>query len=100
MATQLELIPPLSQVQRPMTHLPPILSFFSGAGFLDLGLIRAGFDVAWSLEADPRICEAHNAGMQSYFTSQGLCQRLPLIASPEKIEHKGPRAILREASGT
>jgi DNA (cytosine-5)-methyltransferase 1 len=30
----------------------PILSFFTGGGFLDMGFITAGFDVVWTNEID------------------------------------------------
>jgi len=28
----------------------PILSFFSGAGFLDIGFLKSGFDIIWRNE--------------------------------------------------
>ena len=30
----------------------PILSFFSGGGFLDIGFEQSGFDIVWSNEFD------------------------------------------------
>jgi DNA (cytosine-5)-methyltransferase 1 len=99
MAAQLELLPALHPVYTDSRSLPPVLSFFSGAGFLDLGLIQAGFEVAWSLEADPSICEAHDFGMTSHFRAQQLTALPPLVRIPQKIEHKGPTAIMKEASG-
>jgi DNA (cytosine-5)-methyltransferase 1 len=99
-ATQLDLLQPLFQPLKPLADIPPLFSFFSGAGFLDLGLIRAGFRIAWSLEADPRVCTAHNFGMKSYFEAAGEGHEAPLISAPDKIQHKGPQIILREATGS
>src|SRR5271167_1038784 len=92
MATQLSLAPPLQQPSRLLDELPPLLSFFSGAGFLDLGLIRAGFQITSSLEVDPRFCEAHNFGMESYFRALGKLADAPRIRKPESILEKGPSA--------
>src|SRR5689334_20580220 len=81
--------------------VPPVLSFFSGAGFLDLGLIQAGFQVAWSLEFEPRICAAHDYGMKSFFKGAGQRERsAPQIGDPKDIRLWGPNAILRQASGS
>lgn len=99
MATQVKLPQTLPSASLVLKSLPPLLSFFSGAGFLDLGLLRAGFQICWSLEADPKICEAHNYGMASYFEKEKLLSRPPLLKAAESIVHKGPRAILREATG-
>jgi C-5 cytosine-specific DNA methylase len=99
MATQLQLLPPLVKPTRALDKLPPLLSFFSGAGFLDLGFIGAGFDIAWSLEADAKICDAHNFGMLSHFRAAKLRTKPPIIDFPEAIQNKGPRAIVREAAG-
>ena len=32
---------------------PTVLSLFSGAGGMDLGFIKAGFDIVWSNDFDP-----------------------------------------------
>lgn len=100
MATQLELLQPLTTPVRALKHLPPLVSFFSGAGFFDLGLIRAGFSVAWSLEKDPKFCMAHDEGFKSYFDSTITANGPPpFINCVDDIQHKGPNAIKREAFG-
>ena len=38
-----------------MKDKPKVVSFFSGAGGLDLGFKKAGFDIIWANEFDPSI---------------------------------------------
>lgn len=99
MAAQLELLQPLTVLVKPLEQLPPLVSFFSGAGFFDLGLIRAGFHLVWSLEKDPKFCLAHDHGFKSYFDSITHCSKPPAITCLDDIQHKGPHAIKREAFG-
>lgn len=49
----------------------PILSFFSGGGFMDLGFEEAGFDIIWSNEFDKDFAALHSAGITSYRKSKG-----------------------------
>ena len=44
----------------------PILSFFTGGGFLDLGFEEAGFDVVWTNEANPAFADMYEHGMTSF----------------------------------
>lgn len=94
----------LAQVgTRPFVHLPktpPLISFFTGGGFLDLGMTRAGFPIAWSLELQEAFCDAHDHGMDALFASQGIAGTAPTISCRESIRSKGPVAIRREALGT
>jgi DNA (cytosine-5)-methyltransferase 1 len=43
----------------------PILSYFSGGGFLDLGFELEGFDTVWSNEISTEISKIYNSGMSS-----------------------------------
>jgi len=43
----------------------PILSYFSGGGFLDLGFEMEGFDVVWANEISKEISKMYNSGMSS-----------------------------------
>lgn len=43
----------------------PVLSFFTGAGFLDLGFMRAGFKVVWRNEVNPTFVRNFEHGMQA-----------------------------------
>ncbi len=44
----------------------PILSFFTGGGFLDLGCEKAGFRVVWTNEANPLFADMYEHGITSY----------------------------------
>lgn len=52
-------------------HKIPILSFFSGGGFMDMGFEEAGFEVIWTNEFDETFAQLHSAGMTSWRKSQG-----------------------------
>jgi len=48
------------------TNKIPLLSFFAGGGFMDMGFIRAGFEVAWTNEFDPIFAELYKQGITSW----------------------------------
>jgi DNA (cytosine-5)-methyltransferase 1 len=77
----------------------PIISMFTGGGFLDLGLMRAGFSIKWSLEVQEKFCDAHDFGMESLFRAWRNSGSVPTIACREDIRSKAPGAIRREALG-
>lgn len=52
-------------------HKIPILSFFSGGGFLDIGFEMAGFDIIWTNEIDQDFTKLHSAGITSWRKSRG-----------------------------
>lgn len=41
-------------------HKIPILSFFSGGGFLDMGFEQASFDIVFSNELDPDFAQFYH----------------------------------------
>ena len=49
----------------------PILSFYSGGGFLDMGFEMAGFQIVWTNEFDPMFAKLHAAGITSWRKSKG-----------------------------
>jgi len=52
----------------------PVLSFFTGGGFLDLGFEEAGFDMVWSNEVNPVFADLYEFGMTAWRTAQGKSQ--------------------------
>ncbi len=44
----------------------PILSFYSGGGFLDMGFEMAGFEIVWTNEIDEVFIKLHAAGITSW----------------------------------
>ncbi|MES2429355.1 MAG: DNA cytosine methyltransferase [Bacteroidota bacterium] len=49
----------------------PILSFYSGGGFLDMGFEMAGFEIIWTNEFDKTFAKLHSAGITSWRKSRG-----------------------------
>lgn len=75
----------------------PLISFFTGGGFLDLGLEQAGFSVVWTNEANPAIADMYESAMTVWRKSQGKNLPSAQISSRESIvDHKAAR-ILRSA---
>jgi len=52
-------------------HKIPILSFYSGGGFMDMGFEMAGFETVWTNELDPVFVKLHSAGITSWRKSKG-----------------------------
>lgn len=73
----------------------PVLSFFTGAGFLDLGFLSEGFDIAWSNEFNPHFSKGYKAafaGLLKKGRSHGFHHE-------GSITHAGPNQIIHEAFG-
>ena len=49
----------------------PILSFYSGGGFMDMGFEQAGFEIVWTNEFDKVFAQLHAAGITSWRQSLG-----------------------------
>src|SRR5438105_3728102 len=49
----------------------PLLSFYSGGGFLDMGFEMAGFEIVWTNENDGIFAKLHSAGITSWRKSKG-----------------------------
>lgn len=99
MTIQMELSKRLTHAIKPLPELPPLISFFTGAGFLNLGMIQSGFYILWSLEKDPQVCDAHDYGMKSHFEAQQLRVKPPMITCRDDIQNRSPVRIRREAFG-
>src|SRR5688572_19987706 len=73
----------------------PILSFFTGAGFLDIGFMKTGFNIIWRNECDPWFIAGFTHGMYSLTKSESDSK----IHNKNSIIDLGPKEILREAFG-
>lgn len=71
----------------------PVLSFFTGAGFLDIGFKEAGFDLVWHNEIDPEFARGFYYGMSKLY---GKPPVEPKVASIEDLQG---RDILSQAFG-
>lgn len=49
----------------------PILSFYSGGGFMDMGFEKAGFEIVWTNEVDQVFAKLHAAGITSWRKARG-----------------------------
>lgn len=79
----------------------PLLSFFSGGGFLDLGFEQAGFDVIWSNEVQESFAAMYQSGISSWrqAAKTGNSKNNPFV-NQNSIEILTKRKILAEAFGS
>lgn len=73
----------------------PIISFFSGGGFMDMGFINAGFDVVFANEFDKIFADLHDEGMSTW--SKGHKKKFCTISSTESLSDLSPEYILKSA---
>ncbi len=58
-------------MNKQVIHKIPILSFYSGGGFLDMGFEKGGFEIVWTNENNELFAKLHSAGITSWRKSQG-----------------------------
>jgi DNA (cytosine-5)-methyltransferase 1 len=80
--------PPVSKNQQKI----PLLSYFTGAGLLDLGFMNHGFDVIWRNEFNPSFVKGFEYAM-SVLTKTGNHR----ISNTQSIESLTPEDVLQEA---
>lgn len=73
----------------------PILSFFTGAGFLDMGFRNAGFSGIWHNEYSKDFVRGFEFGMNS----MGATGSDAVIQSTNSIVDVGPNEVMRSAFG-
>jgi DNA (cytosine-5)-methyltransferase 1 len=77
----------------------PILSFYSGGGFLDMGFEMAGFEIVWTNEFDPMFAKLHAAGITSWRTAKGNGMKAEIF-NTKSITEISPANIISEAFPT
>ena len=77
----------------------PLLSFFTGGGFLDIGFEQAGFEVVWTNEINTAFAEMHNHGMKSWLNSFDGVQRDATISNRNSITDLRSNEVMAEAFG-
>jgi DNA (cytosine-5)-methyltransferase 1 len=77
-------------------HKIPILSFYSGGGFMDMGFEQAGFEIVWTNEYDKDFVKLHAAGITSWRKSQGNGIKAEIF-NTKSITEVSSREILAEA---
>ncbi len=57
----------------------PVLSFFTGGGFLDIGFMQAGFEIVWTNESNNTFADMYEFGMDTYsksFNGNNKCWKI------------------------
>lgn len=73
----------------------PVLSFFTGGGFLDMGFELAGFDIWWTNECNIAFIKGYESGLTAWRRSTGN-NRPARIACQAPVETVTPRQIETE----
>ena len=83
-----------------------VLSLFSGGGFLDLGFINQGFQIAEAVEINPYFIEAYNFGLKSYFSKSdnvyiknGVVKHIPILFPVDASSKKQQIRLKKEHEG-
>ena len=74
----------------------PLLSFFTGGGFLDMGFEKKGFYTVWANEKNERFVEYFLHGYSSWQKSRRRGIKLPYIET-RPIEELSPISVIRRA---
>ena len=77
----------------------PVISFFSGGGFLDLGFEEAGFDIVWTNENNYALADMYEYGMTSWRRSRGEGIHPASISNRCDVRALGAGTILEQAFG-
>lgn len=78
-----------------MKNTIPIISFFSGGGFMDMGFMGAGFDVVFANEYDKVFADLHDEGIREW--CRGHKKKFCPITTTKSITELNPEYILRQA---
>ena len=73
----------------------PIISLFSGGGFMDMGFMNAGFDIVFANEYDKVFAGLHDEGISSW--AKRHKKKTCLITSTESLTDLTPDYILNTA---
>ncbi|MBL7074668.1 DNA cytosine methyltransferase [candidate division KSB1 bacterium] len=76
----------------------PILSFFTGAGFLDMGFEKAGFDIVWTNENNSCFIELYECGYNHWRKAEGIKKDAKIIER-RSIESLNSKEIKDRAFG-
>lgn len=75
----------------------PVLSFFTGGGFLDIGFEQAGFELVWTNEVNKFFADMYSYGMTLWRKSVFSESTKACISARRNIEHTFSPEILRDA---
>ena len=75
----------------------PLLSFFTGGGFLDMGFEQAGFNVIWTNENNPVFAGMYNYAMSNWRSSITKHAQHVFISNTKNLERIYATEILKQA---
>ncbi|MFH1328751.1 MAG: DNA (cytosine-5-)-methyltransferase [Candidatus Bathyarchaeota archaeon] len=77
----------------------PLLSFFTGGGFLDIGFEKAGFDIAWTNESNSEFADMYEYALTALRKAKGVSHVVAKVSNRNSIEDLTARGVLKEAFG-
>lgn len=77
----------------------PLISFFTGGGFLDLGFERAGYQICWTNEFNPVFADLHDHGYTAWRRSLDPLAPEAKITSRESIRSVEASDVLQACFG-
>lgn len=79
-------------------HTIPLLSFFTGGGFMDMGFISADFNVVWTNEIDDTFATFYKEGITTWKRYKGLINSKTEcgITNHNSIKDISPETIIKE----
>lgn len=75
----------------------PLLSFFSGGGFLDIGFEQAGFSVIWTNEIKDAFADMYEAALSGWKASRGELHASVKVTERVSIEGLTPERVIEKA---
>lgn len=75
----------------------PLISFFTGGGFLDMGFEKAGFNICWTNEANPVFADLYSFGMSRWRQSLNPAAGESRISENRSIEDIYAPQIVKSA---
>lgn len=79
----------------------PVLSFFTGGGFMDMGFIQAGFNIVWTNEFDQTFAQLYKEGITSWKRNKKLLTKKQesIISNTDSIKDIPSENILKQSFG-
>jgi DNA (cytosine-5)-methyltransferase 1 len=78
----------------------PILSFFTGGGFFDIGFEEAGFEIVWTNEINHDFADMYEFAMTSWRPARGVTRPNAKISRRESVTQLTVDGIMRDAFGS
>lgn len=75
----------------------PLLSFFTGGGFLDMGFEEAGFKIIWTNENNSIFANLYHYGMSNWRSSINITPQNVFINNTKSIKKVFEKEILKQA---